>query len=58
MHVSDATGPDSLQVEPIEDPALRARDEVMAIIEKKTMVQMGLAFAVAVKHYLREEPGM
>jgi putative membrane protein len=29
-----------------------------AIIEKSTMVRMALAFAVAVKHYLRGEEGM
>ncbi|CAK9787420.1 hypothetical protein CC85DRAFT_289581 [Cutaneotrichosporon oleaginosum] len=50
--------PDSLQAEPIEDPAERARDEARALIEKKTVVQLGLAFAVAVKHYLRDEPGI
>jgi predicted membrane chloride channel (bestrophin family) len=36
----------------------KALDECRAIIEKKTMVQMSLAFAVAVKHYLRGEEGM
>ncbi|BEI84515.1 hypothetical protein CcaverHIS002_0411190 [Cutaneotrichosporon cavernicola] len=50
--------PDSLTPDPIEDPAERARDEAKAIIEKKTVVQLGLAFAVAVKHYLRSEPGI
>ncbi|GMK56835.1 hypothetical protein CspeluHIS016_0306750 [Cutaneotrichosporon spelunceum] len=50
--------PDSLKPDPIEDPVERARDEAKAIIEKKTVVQLGLAFAVAVKHYLRNEPGI
>jgi len=46
--------------EPFEDGQEdeKALDECRAILEKKTMVQMALAFAVAVKHYLRGEEGM
>ena len=36
----------------------KALDECRAILVKKTMVQMALGFAVAVKHYLRGEEGM
>lgn len=50
--------PDSLETEPLTDPQARARDEARAIIEKKTIVQLALAFAVSVKHYLRGEEGI
>ncbi|RSH91483.1 hypothetical protein EHS25_009782 [Saitozyma podzolica] len=50
--------PDSLLATPPTDPEAKARDETRAIIEKSTMVRMALAFAVAVKHYLRGEEGI
>jgi hypothetical protein len=53
-------GPDTMSSEPFEDGQEdeKALNECRAILEKKTMVQMALAFAVAVKHYLRGEEGM
>ena len=36
----------------------KALDECRAMLEKKTMVHMALAFAISVKHYLRGEEGM
>lgn len=52
------SGPDSLIAVPIEEQEARALDETRAVIEKGTVVQMALAYAVAVKHYLRGEEGM
>jgi predicted membrane chloride channel (bestrophin family) len=40
------------------DPQAAAYDTARATLEKKTIVQLALAFAVAVKHYLRGEEGM
>ena len=51
-------GPDSLSATPIENEQARALDETRAVIEKGTIVQLALAYAVAVKHYLRGEEGM
>jgi len=53
-------GPDTLTAEPFEEENedSKALDECRAMLEKKTMVNMALAFAVAVKHYLRGEEGM
>jgi hypothetical protein len=53
-------GPDNMTTDPFADDQEEAKilDECRAILEKKTMVQMALAFAVAVKHYLRGEEGM
>lgn len=42
----------------IEDEQAKLLDETRAVIEKATIVRMALAFAVAVKHYLRGEEGM
>ncbi|WVW86382.1 hypothetical protein I302_108428 [Kwoniella bestiolae CBS 10118] len=50
--------PDAIRAAPPEDPQLRAIEETRAVIEKATLVRMGLAFAVAVKHYLRGEEGI
>ncbi|KAK8853395.1 hypothetical protein IAR55_004101 [Kwoniella newhampshirensis] len=50
--------PDSLLATPPEDPEARAQDTTRAVLEKATLVRMGLAFAVAVKHYLRGEEGI
>lgn len=51
--------PDSLRPPPESgEPSLSETDQVRAIVEKRTIVQMGLAFAVAVKHYLRGEEGI
>ncbi|WWC95164.1 hypothetical protein V866_002018 [Kwoniella sp. B9012] len=50
--------PDAIRATPPEDPELRAVEETRAVIEKATLVRMGLAFAVAVKHYLRGEEGI
>ncbi|WVQ94903.1 hypothetical protein IAU59_001989 [Kwoniella sp. CBS 9459] len=50
--------PDSLRAAPPDDPEIRAIDHTRAVIEKATVVRMGLAFAVAVKHYLRGEEGI
>ena len=52
------SGPDSQHSHEIVDPAEAALDGSRAVIEKKTLVDMGLAFAVAMKHYLRGEEGM
>lgn len=52
------TGPDYTSVEVEAQAKTQEADEVKCIIEKATMVQLGLAFAVAVKHYLRGEEGM
>lgn len=54
------SGPDTMTATPFEaeQEKEKALDECRAILEKKTMVQMALAFAVAVKHYLRGEEGM
>ncbi|WOO83063.1 UPF0187 protein [Vanrija pseudolonga] len=38
-------------------PVNLLQDKTDAIIEKKTVVQLALAFAVAMKHYLRREKG-
>ncbi|KAL1409210.1 hypothetical protein Q8F55_006043 [Vanrija albida] len=54
LHCPDHTVPDPAKLSP-EDAA---RDEARAVLEKKTTVQLALAFAVAVKHYLRHEPGI
>ena len=43
---------------PIADTHEAQLEETRAVLEKTTMVQMALAFAVAVKHYLRREEGM
>lgn len=53
-------GPDSMttEVSGEDKEAERALNESRALLEKKTMVQMALAFAVSVKHYLRGEEGM
>lgn len=53
-----SVGPDSLVVAVPEGTEPNPHDESQAILEKYTMVQMSLAFAVAVKHYLRGEEGM
>lgn len=50
--------PDTLSAQPPTDPEERALDMAKAIVEKKTVIQLALAFAVAVKHYLRGEEGM
>jgi len=50
---ADSRGPDSLSATPSDDPEERALDRTKAEIEKATVVRMALAFAVAVKHYLR-----
>ncbi|WVF67305.1 hypothetical protein IAT40_002056 [Kwoniella sp. CBS 6097] len=50
--------PDSLRATPPEEPDVRATEHTRAVIEKATVVRMGLAFAVAVKHYLRGEEGI
>ncbi|OCF43712.1 hypothetical protein I317_02465 [Kwoniella heveanensis CBS 569] len=50
--------PDALRPAPPEDPEIRAVEHTRAVIEKATVVRMGLAFAVAVKHYLRGEEGI
>ncbi|KAI9633770.1 Bestrophin, RFP-TM, chloride channel-domain-containing protein [Dioszegia hungarica] len=50
--------PDSLSAVPIDDVDGKALDETRAVMEKATMVHMALAFAVAVKHYLRGEEGI
>jgi hypothetical protein len=47
-----------MSAEPPTDPQERARDIARATLEKKTVVQLALAYAVAVKHYLRGEEGM
>lgn len=49
-----------MKSEPFEEGQAEAKalDECRAILEKKTVVEMALAFAVAVKHYLRGEEGM
>lgn len=51
-------GPDTVLSEPATDPQEKARDFARGVIEKKTMVQLALGFAVAVKHYLRYEEGI
>lgn len=51
-------GPETMVLEPPTDPNEVARDKVRTMVEKKTMVQMATAFAIAVKHYLRGEEGM
>ena len=53
-------GPNSLVETPNEEwtPEEAERDLVKATLEKKTMVNMALGFAIAVKHYLRGEEGM
>ena len=53
-------GPDTMTTEVFEDGREEDKrlDESRAMLEKKTMVQMALAFSVAVKHYLRGEEGM
>ena len=58
--ISLTPGPDTMVADPFEDGQedQKALDECRAILEKKTMVQMALGFAVAVKHYLRGEEGM
>ncbi|WWD19825.1 hypothetical protein CI109_104291 [Kwoniella shandongensis] len=50
--------PDSLTATPPEDPEAKALDTTRGVLEKATLVRMGLAFAVAVKHYLRGEEGI
>lgn len=50
--------PDSMFCDPPSDPQAKAQDEARAVIEKKTIVQLALAFAVSVKHYLRGEEGI
>ena len=50
--------PDSASVTPPGDPEARAKDQARCEIEKATLVRMALAFAVAVKHYLRGEESM
>ncbi|EKD04775.1 hypothetical protein A1Q2_01005 [Trichosporon asahii var. asahii CBS 8904] len=50
--------PDSMSGNPPSDPQAKAQDEARAVIEKKTIVQLALAFAVSVKHYLRGEEGI
>ncbi|WWC91921.1 uncharacterized protein L201_006873 [Kwoniella dendrophila CBS 6074] len=50
--------PDAIQATPPKDEEQRAIEETKAVIEKATLVRMGLAFAVAVKHYLRGEEGI
>ncbi|WRT70022.1 uncharacterized protein IL334_007015 [Kwoniella shivajii] len=50
--------PDALRAVPPEEHGVRAAEETRAVIEKATVVRMGLAFAVAVKHYLRGEEGI
>lgn len=50
--------PDSVLSEPPSDPQEKAQDEARGVIEKKTIVQLALAFAVSVKHYLRGEQGI
>lgn len=55
---ADVAGPDSLSLNPPEDPSERELDRTKAEIEKATVVRMALAFAIAVKHYLRGEEGM
>lgn len=53
------TGPDSMtNAIGVGDKEEQALVECQAILEKKTMAQMSLGFAVAVKHYLRGEEGM
>lgn len=42
----------------IEDADLRDRDAARALLEKKTMLNLLEAFAVALKHYLRGETGI
>lgn len=42
--------PDSLSEKPIADPEDRERDAVMAVVEKKTMVNLVQAFNIALKH--------
>jgi hypothetical protein len=55
---ADSRGPGSLSATSSDDPEERALDRTKAEIEKATVVRMALAFAVAVKHYLRGEEGM
>ena len=43
---------------PPQDAGSKSLDETRAVLEKATVVKMALAFAVAVKHYLRGEEGM
>ncbi|WWC72218.1 uncharacterized protein I206_106180 [Kwoniella pini CBS 10737] len=50
--------PDAIRASPPDDQQQRAHEETRAVIEKATVVRMGLAFAVAVKHYLRGEEGI
>ncbi|EIW72158.1 hypothetical protein TREMEDRAFT_24583 [Tremella mesenterica DSM 1558] len=50
--------PDTSTPTPSTDPDVRAKDQVRSEIEKATIVQMALAFAVSVKHYLRGEEGI
>ncbi|WWC64809.1 uncharacterized protein I303_107423 [Kwoniella dejecticola CBS 10117] len=50
--------PDAIRAAPPDDPQEGAHEETRAVIEKATLVRMGLAFAVAVKHYLRGEEGI
>lgn len=52
------SGPDSMSATPPENADERAVDRTKAEIEKATVVRMALAFAIAVKHYLRGEEGM
>ncbi|KAK4687646.1 ion channel-forming bestrophin family protein, partial [Tremellales sp. Uapishka_1] len=50
--------PDTLSATAITDSHEQALDEARAIIEKKTIVQLALAFSASVKHYLRGEEGI
>lgn len=43
---------------PSEDPVEQTRDSVRAVVEKRSMINLALAFSVSLKHYLRGEEGV